>query len=102
MSDRYAGRPLLRLIECYVLDAIDELDAADAERLRWTAPKITEALGSVYTTWQGAVKDALDLPDTFPDSLRSDWKANRSAAQAAGSEITAEEFAAAVADTFAV
>ena len=100
MGDRYSGRPLLRLIECYVLDAIGELEPGEKNRLESTSASISKAVGSEADTWQGAIRDALDLPDDFPDTLRSDWVANREAAAASQHLLTPNEFAIAVADTF--
>jgi hypothetical protein len=57
VADRYAGRPLLRLIECYVLDAIGELGLQEDRQLRSTTAKIRTALGSHADTWQGAIAE---------------------------------------------
>jgi hypothetical protein len=101
VADRYDERPLLRLIECYVLDAIGELDDADRRRLESVALNIGRALDSTADTWQGAIADTFELPPAYPDSLRDDWASNRAAAAAAGAELTSQAFAEAVADTFA-
>ena len=100
MGDRYSGRPLLRLIECYVLDAIGELEPTERNRLESMSASISQAVGSEADTWQGAIKEALDLPGDFSDTVRSDWIANREAAAASQQVLTPNQFAIAVADTF--
>jgi hypothetical protein len=40
MQQRYAGRPFLRLLECYVLWAAGVLPAADEQRLEAMTPKL--------------------------------------------------------------
>ena len=99
-SDRYAGKPMLRVVECYVLDAIDELPADDQQKLEAMAPTLARSVGSEEPTWQGAVEDALALDGTFRESVRADWASRRAAAEASGHAPEAEGFAAAVADSF--
>jgi hypothetical protein len=102
MTDRYAGRPLLRLVECYVLDAIGELPDADRTRLESMAPEIAQSLHSPAETWQGAIAGALELDDEYGDSLRQDWADNSRSARDAGSTLTPQSFAETVADWFDV
>jgi hypothetical protein len=40
MSDRYEGKPFLRLLECYVLWSVDELPASQAELLKEMTPRL--------------------------------------------------------------
>jgi hypothetical protein len=101
VADRYAGKPLLRLVECYVLDAIGELGPGDHAKLEDVAPKVGAAVGSEAATWQGVVDDALDLPGDFRQSLRADWESNRERAKEQGHDLTPQEFAEAVADSVA-
>ena len=101
MSDRYSGRPLLRLIECYVLDAIGEIEPRERDRLESMSASISQAVGSEADTWQGAISDALDLPGDFSDTVRSEWVANREAGRAPQHVLAPNEFAMAIADTFA-
>ncbi len=40
MSDRYEGKPFLRLLECYVLWSVDALSASQAKMLNEVTPKL--------------------------------------------------------------
>ena len=56
MSDdlRYDGKPLLRLLELYVLNAVDELPAPEQETLNRLAPKLQAVYGG-KGQWDEAV-----------------------------------------------
>ena len=98
VSDRYEGRPLLRLVECYVLDSIGQLDQDDQQRLSAMTPKLRMTLSSDADSWQGVLEDALALPVDYPAMLRRDWDANREAATKAEQPISPQDFAETVAD----
>src|SRR5262245_42760827 len=93
MSDRYAGRSVLRLVECYVLDAIGELPDEDRARLESMAPEIAQSLHSSAETWQAAIGEALELDDGYADSLREDWASNAETARNTGVALTPQAFA---------
>ena len=44
-NPRYNGKPLLRLLELYVLHVIGEISADDAERMVAMTPKLREIYG---------------------------------------------------------
>ena len=72
MSDRYEGKPFLRLLECYVLWSVDELPADLAEMLEGMTPN----LASVYETsgtWQDIVAAQMEFPSDLVDTLRGMW-----------------------------
>jgi predicted phage tail protein len=86
VSGCYDALPLLRLVECYLLDAL--------------TPKLARSLSPEAATWQQAIEAALQLPPGLRDSLRADWTRDRAEAAVAGHELDAERFAVAVADAF--
>lgn len=100
MSERYVGKPLLRLVEFFVLDAIGALSAADEKQLDQQSAQIAGALGADGATWQTAISQALDLPSDFPYVIRSDWQATQASGAETGTPPTAEAFAATIADSF--
>lgn len=92
MQQRYAGKPFLRLLECYVLWAAGELAAADEQKLEAITPKLREVyrrLGS----WQEIVAGEMELPAELPQHIRDLWKRNKQHAESSGMDISAEEFA---------
>ncbi|HKQ14177.1 MAG TPA: hypothetical protein VJT80_12150 [Steroidobacteraceae bacterium] len=95
--DRYAGKPFLRLLECYVLDAIGHLDPGQRQVLERMQPK----LASTYETsgtWVEIVARQMDFPDSLPAQIAGLWKKNVDAAAARGVPIDPNEFACALVD----
>ena len=69
--DRYDGKPFLRLIDCYVLDAIGELDAGQRKTMQAMEP----ALRTVYEqsgTWQEIVRSQVRLPSA--EDVLAEWR----------------------------
>ncbi|HJT43109.1 MAG TPA: hypothetical protein VJ750_06365 [Rhizomicrobium sp.] len=83
MSDnsRYDGKPLLRLLELYILKAIDELPLPEQETLDRMAPKLQAVYGG-NGTWHGALETAVHMPADMPQQIRGMWEKNLEIAQA--------------------
>lgn len=97
---RYAGRPLLRPVDLYVLDAVALLADDDRAKVEGMTSRLRETLGSTASTWQGVLGDALRLPATFHKDVRTQWAEQSAAAAATGQTISADDYAAAVAESF--
>jgi hypothetical protein len=54
--ERYVGKPMLRLLELYVLWSVDHLSENDASRLQAMAPKLT---GTFAATGLGRMQSPL-------------------------------------------
>lgn len=91
-NPRYDGKPLFRLIELYVLDAVGELQPADAQNLEAITPKLRELYGSTGD-WRAAIAKALSFPDNMPDRIREMWTKNQEIASQNGTSLDAEDFA---------
>jgi hypothetical protein len=78
---RYDGKPLLRLLELYVLKALDELPALEQETLTRMAPKLQTVYGG-DGTWHGALEAAVHMPADMPQQIRDMWAKNLEIAQA--------------------
>ena len=83
MSDntRYDGKPLLRLLELYILKAIDELSLPEQETLDRLAPKLQAVYGG-NGQWHEAVAAAVRMPADMPQLIRDMWQKNLEIAQA--------------------
>ena len=95
-SGRYSGRPLVPLLECYVLWAIDELDENQAEILEEMAP----GLRSVYHAsgdWQDVIAAAMRWPNDMPRRVQEAWARNLKHGRG-GSAPSAQRFAEAFVD----
>lgn len=73
MTDRYEGKPFLRLLECYVLWSVDELPPKQAETLEEMAPKLAATYGA-DGTWQEIVAAQMEFSPDLPDALRVMWE----------------------------
>jgi hypothetical protein len=90
--DRYAGKPLLRLLECYVLRAIGHLDAQQEETLRCMEPKL-RLIYKNQGSWVEIVSSQMNLPRTLPEQIKDIWEKGLSQARRLGLSIDPNEFA---------
>lgn len=78
MSDRYEGRPFLKLVDSYVLWTIDALDAESADMLSQLEPQLNKVYGT-DSSWQEVVRTQLDLDESFSQAVLARWAAERAA-----------------------
>ncbi len=72
--ERYADKPLLVLIEAYVLDCIGELAA---ERASLASKMVARTFGTPPSSdWRSAIRLNLDLPASLDDEVRELWRGN--------------------------
>ena len=90
--NRYAGKPFLRLIECYVLDLIDQLDAKQRGTLEAMEPKL-RATYNTQGSWQHIVAAQLELTDSFDAQVRAFWGGYLDHARAENASVDPNEFA---------
>lgn len=96
-NPRYVGKPLLRLLECYVLWAIDELPEKDASSLVRMTPKLQDLYGS-DGRWQDIIAGIFDMNAGMPEQLKSLWARNVEIARQNGAVLTPQQFAEMVVD----
>lgn len=89
---RYAGKPFLRLLECYVLAVIGRLDEAQQNTLRLMEPKLQETYGA-KGSWMEIVDVQMDFPNSLHGKIREIWQKNLSQAESLGVDIDANKFA---------
>jgi hypothetical protein len=77
MSDnsRYDGKPLLRLLELYILNALNELPPPEQEALQRLAPKLQSVYGG-KGQWHEAIEAAVHMPAEMPRMIRDMWDKN--------------------------
>ncbi len=92
MASRYEGKPFLRLLECYVLDAIGELKQAEREKLALLEPELHKFY-KVKGDWKSVVMQVMKFSPAVQDSIRSMWKRNGEIAIEQKLELQPEEFA---------
>lgn len=95
--DRYAGKPFLRLLECYVLSAIGQLDTQQEESLRRMEPKLANLYGT-QGSWAEIVSAQMDFPATLPGQIKDIWEKGVLQARHQGLAVDPNEFAMAFVD----
>lgn len=76
MTDRYAGKPFLRLLDAYVLLAIGELDQKSADGLTAMEPKLRQTFNA-EGSWVDLVAQQMEFPPTLPNTIRGIWMKGR-------------------------
>lgn len=90
--NRYSGKPLLRLIECYVLDVVGQLDNQQRATLEAMEPKL-QSLYKSGGTWRQIVAEQMNFDESLNDQIRGFWKMYSSDALARGMPVDANQFA---------
>jgi hypothetical protein len=93
-NDRYKGKPLLILLENYVLDCIGCLP-------KDKVPTITNIIQKVYgggDDWKETLRSTLHLDNTLDENLRQMWVRNQEIARQTNQLLLPEDFARMVVD----
>lgn len=93
--ERYEGRPLLILLENYVLDVLGEVDAGKQQSLR----EMTQKVFGGGEDWRETLRETLHLDSTTDESLLELWERNQQIAANANISLHPIQFAKMVADT---
>ena len=94
---RYEGKPFLRILECYVLHAINELGTQDAQRLESMEPKLREIYG-IQGNWREIVSQVMHFPEMIDDQFQKMWDRNCQLAAENDETLKPEDFARMVID----
>ena len=92
--DRYAGKPLLALLESYVLECIGQLPSEKETALI----QIVQRVYGGGSDWKATLRSVLHLDDSLDESLRQMWTKNQDIAHQAGVRLSPEEYARMVVD----
>ena len=89
---RYDGKPLLRLLDSYVLWCIGELPPATAATLEQMEPQLASSLGHAGR-WYEIIEATAGLDPSARVQFREMWANNQRVAAAAGTTLSPDEFA---------
>ena len=92
--ERYQGRPLLIVLENYILDCIGKLPPESSEKL---ATLMQQALGG-GPDWKQTIREMLHLEQSLDQQLRDLWIKNEAIAKRDGIELHPVQFARMVVD----
>lgn len=73
MSDRYAGKPFLELLDSYVLDATGHLDAGRDAELTAREAEFRRTFGGTGD-WRAQVVQRMQFPDGMAGAIRELWE----------------------------
>ncbi|WP_326523995.1 hypothetical protein [Sphingomonas sp.] len=76
MSARYDGKPLLRLVDGFVLDAIGRLQADEEQALVALEPEMRQVTGAAGG-WRQIVAAQMRFPDGLAAAIREIWEKGR-------------------------
>ena len=91
---RYAGRPLLILLENYVLSCIGQLPANKESGVVIAVQRVWGG----GPDWKATMRSTLQLGESIDDSLRKMWATNQQRAKQSNVALSPEEFARMVVD----
>lgn len=90
-KERYEGRPLLLILEFYVLDCIGELDPEkQAFMCEWIRSAFGEEAGD---DWKATIRGELRLAEAFDQALAGMWDEKRRLAAEAEIPLEPDVFA---------
>jgi len=99
VSDRYAGKPFLRLLDSYVLAAIGALDQANLDWLTQAEPFFRETYGE-QGNWREIVARRMQFPEGMEAAIIDVWQKGRIRfIQESGEEPDPVQFAHTFVDT---
>jgi hypothetical protein len=91
-NPRYDGKPLLRMLELYVLNVIGEISTEDADRMVAMTPKLREIYGH-SGEWPEIIAASVGLPLEASSDIRGMWERNQEIARANDVELPPQRFA---------
>lgn len=85
MTNRYEGKPFLRLVDSYVIDAVGALDEANARWLTDAEPHFRATFGE-EGSWREIVEKRMQFPDGMPAAILDVWTKGKAKFLAASGE----------------
>ncbi len=92
MSTTRYSKPLVRLLECYVLHAIGQLSESDSVQLKEMQPKLAQVY-KCEKTWNAIIETVMKFPQSMPDLIRDNWQKNQEIALLNGVVLNPQQFA---------
>jgi hypothetical protein len=97
MNDRYTHRPLIMLLDKYVLWSIGELSDEEEVKLQKIAPYIQKTF-NFSGTWQEVIAQMMEFPAHLPADLHALWLRNLEIARTHNDNLTPQRFAEMIVD----
>jgi len=99
VTNRYFGKPFLKLVDSYVLDAIGHLDAATDAALTAMEPNFHRTFNTTGS-WREIVVGQMQFPEGMAGAIREVWEKGKVRfVEATGKEPDPVEFTRTFVDT---
>lgn len=92
MNSRYDNKPLLRLLELYVLNAIDEISEMEKKHLAAMEPKLQSIYG-ISGRWDEIIASVMKFESDVPERIGFAWQQNVENAANKGIDLSPQMFA---------
>jgi hypothetical protein len=92
MNDRYKNRPLVRLLECFVLKAIGQLPQEDESKLDTMTPKLEQTY-NLNGSWDEIVMQIMKFPNDMSQQISIIWEKNCKLAEENNEVLIPQHFA---------
>ena len=90
---RYAGKPLVKLLDAYVLWAIGALGPEEESLLQRMIPRLQQTWNRTEGSWQAVLAAQMGFRDTMPETIREIWAKNQAIAAKSGATLNPVNFA---------
>ncbi|MCP3925714.1 MAG: hypothetical protein GY714_24360 [Desulfobacterales bacterium] len=97
MNERYQNKPLLKLLECYILFSIGEILKDEKIKMDEMTPKLRQ-LYNLEGEWNEIIEKIMDFPSDMPKQILDVWEKNCNLAELNDEEINPQDFAEMFAD----
>jgi len=87
-SERYDRKPLLVVLECYVLDCIGKLSPDKQHKMKLMVQKVWGGSDD----WKATVRQQLELGESIDQSIQTMWSKNQAIASNQGIELHETSF----------
>jgi hypothetical protein len=92
LTPRYDGKPLLKILECYVLKAIGKLPELEDGKLNMITPNLAQ-IYSHNGTWVEIITTIMKFPPNMPTLINEMWEKNQAVAKRENLVLTPQQFA---------
>jgi hypothetical protein len=92
LMNRYFEKPFIKLLECYVLNAIGHLDQTQQEKLKLLEPNLAKTY-EMEGSWIEIIEAQMELPSNLQVVIRDVWEDGLETAKSKGLKIDPNEFA---------
>jgi hypothetical protein len=92
LQRRYAEKPMVKLLDAYVLWAIDALPPDQNAALQQMAPRLRQTWNRTEENWHDVVAAQMQFPPNMPAIIRDMWQKNQTITANSKASLTLQDF----------